>query len=60
MADKIPSAGAPEIEITMLEAGVEALWATGAIEHPSSLDEGVVVKVFNAMLSAASSRPKAK
>jgi hypothetical protein len=51
-----------EIELTpeMVEAGVNALWATGAIEHPSGLDEGVVQRVFNAMISVSSFATKAK
>jgi hypothetical protein len=57
-------AGAPVgvIEITpeMIEAGVSALWATGAVEHPCMADESVVRRVFIAMISACSSALKAK
>src|SRR5258707_13513358 len=53
--------GAPanEINVTpeMSEAGVNALWATGAIEHPGGADESVVQAVFAAMISASPSLP---
>jgi hypothetical protein len=50
--------GAPkgkEIELTpaMIEAGLKALWATGAIEHPSGGDESVVRAVFSAMIAVS-------
>ncbi len=56
------TASADEIKITpaMLDAGVNALWATGAVEHPSGLDKEVVRDVFTAMILAGASTPKAK
>lgn len=56
-APKSAEAGAPEIEITpeMIEAGVNALWGTGAIEHPCEADRQIVEKVFNAMFRLSSS-----
>jgi hypothetical protein len=53
---------APEIEVTpaMIEAGMNALWATGAIEHPCGADEAVVRRVFSAMILASSLSLRAK
>jgi hypothetical protein len=57
-------AGAPanEIEITpeMIEAGVNALWATCAIEHPCGADRGIIPKIFTAMIQASSLTLKEK
>src|SRR5882672_3062027 len=43
--------GETAVEITkeMIDAGVEALWATGAVEHPCGLDKEVVKSVYEAM-----------
>ncbi len=62
VSEKPHNAGAPEPEITpeMIEAGLDALWATGAIEHPCGADEDVVRRVFNAMILAASCAPRAQ
>ncbi len=56
--------GAPEIEITpeMIEAGVQVLWQSGAVENPIvALDRDLVGEIFLAMLqrrpSAASFCP---
>jgi hypothetical protein len=55
-------AGAPEaeIEITpeMVEAGVAALWATFAIEHPCEADRSIVP--FTAMIQASALTLKEK
>jgi hypothetical protein len=49
-------AGAPEAEIAitpeMIEAGVNALWATCAIEHPCEADRSIIPKIFAAMILA--------
>jgi hypothetical protein len=51
-------AGAPanEIEITpeMIEAGVDALWASCAIEHPCEADRDIIPKIFTAMIQVSS------
>jgi hypothetical protein len=53
---------ADKIKITpaMLDADVNALWATGAVEHPCGLDKEVVRDVFTAMIAAGASTPKEK
>jgi hypothetical protein len=47
-------AGAPEIEVTpeMIEAGVRALWASGAIEYPSVADRDLVTHLYRQMAAA--------
>jgi hypothetical protein len=49
-------AGAPETEITpeMIEAGIEILWNSGAVEHPlADCDKELIRKIFFAMLAAS-------
>jgi hypothetical protein len=47
-----PEAPATEIEVTpeMIDAGVETLWASGAVGHPLQADRLVVQAVFESML----------
>jgi hypothetical protein len=61
MQRKSGAPDASEIEVTpaMIEAGLKALWETGAIEHPSGGDEYVVRAVFSAMIAASSLSSKA-
>ena len=49
-------AAVPEIEVTpaMVEAGVSALHASGAVEHPLEADRLVVAEVFRQMALARS------
>jgi hypothetical protein len=51
-----------EIEMTpeMLEAGLNALWSTGAIEHPCGADRSIIPKIFTAMIQASSLTLKEK
>jgi hypothetical protein len=44
----------PEVTPEMIEAGVNALWDAGCMEHPCGADRSVVQKVFTAMISASS------
>jgi hypothetical protein len=53
----IPSAeaGAPEIEVTpeMIEAGIDVLYKSGAVEHQMcDVDRELIQKIFLAMLHA--------
>lgn len=51
-ADPAERAGAPEaMEITpeMIEAGVQVLWDSCAIEHPLQADRLVVERMYRAM-----------
>ncbi len=47
-------AGAPEITSAMIEAGVEVLWKSGAIEHPMEIDRDLVRSIYLAMTAAQS------
>lgn len=54
-------AGAPDSEDfqatpEMIEAGVEVLWASGAIEHPLEADRLLVRDVYRAMQKALRNR----
>ena len=54
VSDPSSEAGAPEIEVTpeMIEAGVRALWASGAIEYPSVADRDLVTHLYRQMAAA--------
>jgi hypothetical protein len=49
-------AGAPELTEKMIEAGVQVLWKSGAIENPTSLDRELVRRVYLAMLDVLACR----
>jgi hypothetical protein len=48
-------AGAPEVHITseMVDAGLEVLWASGAVEEQLGSDKLLVSEIFQAMASRA-------
>jgi hypothetical protein len=50
-------AGAPDIEVTpaMIDAGVQVLWESGAIEHPLQTADGLLVRRIFAAMKASSS-----
>jgi hypothetical protein len=60
MCERQTEAETDTIAVTpeMVEAGFEALLATCALEHPCEGDRYVVVRIFNAMISASSSVAK--
>ena len=47
-------AGAPVVTSEMIEAGVEVLWASGAVEEQLGSDKLLVSEIFQAMASLTS------